>query len=68
MTEIIFIVGEAAEGGFTARALGASIITEADDLDTLQANIRDAVKCHFDSADMPRISRLHLVREVVLTA
>jgi hypothetical protein len=30
MSEIIFVVEEAAEGGFTAHALGASIVTEAD--------------------------------------
>ena len=30
MTEIVFIVEAAPEGGFTARALGESIFTEAD--------------------------------------
>lgn len=30
MTEIIFVVEEASEGGYLARALGPSIITEAD--------------------------------------
>jgi hypothetical protein len=30
MTEIIFIVEAAPEGGFTARALGAAVFTEAD--------------------------------------
>jgi hypothetical protein len=29
MSELIFIVEEAPEGGFTARALGASVFTEA---------------------------------------
>jgi hypothetical protein len=32
MNELIFIVEEAVEGGFTARALGASIFTDADTL------------------------------------
>ena len=31
MNEILFIVEEAPEGGLTARALGESIFTEADD-------------------------------------
>ncbi len=48
MTEIIFLVEEAAEGGYTARALGESIFTEADDLEELERNVRDAVRCHFD--------------------
>lgn len=47
MNELIFLVEEAAEGGYTARALGESIFTEADDLPNLHAQIRDAVQCHF---------------------
>jgi len=46
--EIIFVVEESPEGGYSARALGASIFTEADDLETLQVEMRDAVLCHFD--------------------
>lgn len=48
MSELIFEVKEAPEGGYTARALGASIFTEADDLDGLHEQVRDAVRCHFD--------------------
>ncbi len=48
MNEIIFFVEEAPEGGFTARALGASIFTEADNLADLRAKIRDAISCHFE--------------------
>jgi len=47
MAEIIFIVEEAPEGGFTARALGASIFTEADDLAQLKERVVDAVRCHY---------------------
>lgn len=57
--EIIFLVTEAPEGGFTARALGESIFTEADDLDVLRERIRDAIRCHFDAGKAPRIARLH---------
>jgi hypothetical protein len=66
MTEIIFLVEEAVEGGYVARALGASIFTEADDLPTLERNVRDAVRCHFDEAEMPRMVRLHFTREEVI--
>jgi dephospho-CoA kinase len=48
MTELIFLVEEAPEGGYTARALGQSIFTEADDFETLEENVRDAVRCHFE--------------------
>ena len=65
--EIIFIVEEAPEGGFTASALGVPIFTEADDLASLRAMVRDAVACHFDDANRPSMIRLHHVREEVLT-
>ena len=41
--EIIFVVEEAPEGGYSARALGAAVFTEADDLEALQTEVRDAV-------------------------
>jgi hypothetical protein len=46
--EILFLVEDADEGGFVARALGHSILTEADSWDELKRAIRDAVRCHFD--------------------
>jgi hypothetical protein len=66
-TEIHFLVEEAPEGGLTARALGASIFTEADDLDDLHKNVRDAVACHFEEHERPALIRLHFVKEEVLT-
>ena len=50
------------------RALGESIFTEADDLDGLREMIRDAVRCHFDEGQGPRVIRLHYVREEVFAA
>lgn len=52
MNEIIFIFDEAAEGGYTARALGEDIITEADDLENLHAMIRDAVPLHYHHSNI----------------
>ncbi len=66
MSELIFVVEEAPEGGYTARALGESIFTEADTLPELQANVRDAVRCHFDEGAAPKVVRLHFVREQLL--
>ncbi len=65
-SEVVFLVEDAAEGGFTARALGASIFTEADTPDELRANLRDAVRCHFDEGQAPAVIRLHYVRDEVL--
>jgi hypothetical protein len=59
MTEIVFVVDEAPEGGFTARAVGAAIFTEAATLDELGANVRSAVECHFDEGQAPKAIRLH---------
>ncbi|MUL36760.1 2-oxoisovalerate dehydrogenase E1 subunit beta [Gloeocapsopsis dulcis] len=47
MTEIVFLVEDDIEGGYTARALGESIFTQASDLKTLREMVRDAVHCHF---------------------
>lgn len=68
MDELIFLVQEAPEGGYTARALGESIFTEADDLESLREMVRDAVRCHFDEGAGPRVIRLHFVREEVFAA
>lgn len=66
MNELIFLIEEAPEGGFIARALGVSIFTEADDLTELHTKIRDAVMCHFEENKCPKIIRLHFVREEVI--
>ena len=66
MKEIIFIVEDAPEGGYSARALGESIFTEADDIKSLHEQVRDAVGCHFDQEDAPKIIRLHFTREEVI--
>ena len=68
MNELIFNIEEAPEGGYTARALGEDIFTEADDISSLHANIRDAVKCHFDEGKGPKVIRLHFVRVETIAA
>jgi hypothetical protein len=68
MNEIIFVVEEAPEGGYVARALSASIFTEADDLAQLREAVREAVACHFEDAERPAIIRLHFTREEVIAA
>jgi len=66
--EIIFVVEESPEGGYEARAVGHSVFTEAETLDELRAKVQDAVRCHFESADMPDLIRLHQVRDEVIAA
>lgn len=66
MSELIFLVEEAAEGGYTARALGEAIFTEADNMEELHEQVRDAVRCHFVEDHLPKMIRLHFVREEVI--
>jgi hypothetical protein len=66
MDELYFLVEEVPEGGYTARALGESIFTQGESLDELKLNIRDAVDCHYDT-EKPKILRLHIVRDEILS-
>lgn len=65
-TEIVFAVEESPEGGFEARAIGFDIFTEADSIDELHSMLRDAVSCHFDDAQRPKLIRIHLMRDEVI--
>jgi len=66
MKEVIFLIEEAPEGGLTARALGQSIFNEANTMDELRSKIREAVRCHFDGEDLPKVVRLHFVKDEVM--
>ncbi len=66
MNEIIFLVEEDIEGGYVAKALGESIITQGETLEELKKNIKEAVNCHFEENQKPKIIRLHIVKEEVL--
>ena len=68
MSEIIFIVEDAPEGGFIARAVGESIFIQAATVDELRDQIRDAVRCHFDEGKVPKLIRMHFVRDEVFAA
>ena len=66
MNEVFFLIEEALEGGYIAKAIGESIFTEAETMDELKANIREAVHCHFDDDKLPKIIRLRLVKEEII--
>ncbi len=68
MTEIVFVVEIAPEGGYTARALGVSIFTEADTEAELRVAVQDAVHCHFDEGILPKVIRLHFIRDELMAA
>ena len=66
--EVVFLVEETPEGGYTAKALGYSIFTEANTWDELRGSVQDAVSCHFDMGETPHAIRLHYVKDEVLVA
>jgi hypothetical protein len=68
MSEIIFVIEDAPEGGYIAKAVGESIFTQAESLGLLQERVRDAVRCHFDEGKAPKMIRLHFVRDEVIAA
>jgi predicted RNase H-like HicB family nuclease len=67
MSELIFLVEEDLEGEYTAKSLGTSIFTDGDTLEALKVNIKEAVHCHFEEENLPKIIRLHLIKEEILT-
>jgi hypothetical protein len=67
MDEIVFSIEvDEVDGGYTARAIDHGIFTEADDLDTLKAMIRDSVECHFEVEQLPKLIHLNIIRHEVM--
>lgn len=65
--ELIFLIEEDPEGGYSAKALGQSIFVQGDTLETLKINIKDALECHYETKDdIPPIIRLHMVHDEML--
>lgn len=68
MTELIFLIEDDPSGGYNARALGYAIFTQGDTWDEVVANVREAAEVYFDTPDkMPKVLRLHYVRDEVLS-
>ncbi|MEW5892822.1 MAG: 2-oxoisovalerate dehydrogenase [Pseudomonadota bacterium] len=68
MNEIIFVVEQAPEGGYIAHAVGESIVTQVETEAELHQQVRDAVRCHFDEGQAPKLIRLHFVRDELIAA
>ncbi len=67
MTELVFLVEDDPDGGYTARALGQPIFTQAETREELVEMVRDAVRCHFDREEVrPKVIRLHYVQDEVV--
>lgn len=64
--EIVFLVEESLDGGYEARALGHAIFTEGESLEEIKESVKDAVRCHFDDEALPKVVRLHFVKDEVI--
>jgi predicted RNase H-like HicB family nuclease len=53
MDKIFFIIEQAVEGGYNARAENEAIFTQADTVQQLNLNIKDAIDCHYDDEVLP---------------
>ncbi|MCL6562456.1 MAG: 2-oxoisovalerate dehydrogenase [Firmicutes bacterium] len=65
--EIIFLVEPSEDGGYTAMALGHAIFTQGDSEAEVERNVKEAVRCHFEPEERPKVVRLHYVRDVVIS-
>lgn len=67
MSELIFEVRDAEEGGFHARALGQAIFTQGGTWDELKANVLEALGVYFDdAAALPKIVQLRYVKDELM--
>lgn len=67
MTSVTFIIDEIFTGGYTAKAMGVSILTEAESYEQIKENIKKAVHCHFESDELPKVIKLHFVKEEIIS-
>lgn len=58
MNEIIFLIEEAVEGGYSARALDHSIFTDGKSIEDIKANIKDSIFCHFEENELPKVVQI----------
>ncbi len=68
-TELLFIVEDDPDGGFSAHEMRHGIFVQGQTLDEIKRAVRDAVDCHFDNgATRPSVIRLHYVHDEVFVA
>ena len=46
--------------------LGHNIFTEAENWQEVQLMLRDAVHCHFDAAQLPRLININFVQDEII--
>ncbi len=66
--KLYFLVKDSLEGGYEAKAIGNSIFTQAETYEELKINIKDAVACHFEDSELPKMIRIHYDKEEIIAA
>ena len=70
MSEITFNVSPCEETGALVASWdapeGGGITTQGGSVEELQANVREAVACHFEEGEAPARIRLHFAGDVLL--
>ena len=67
-SKIVFIVEPAPEGGYTARAPGESIFTEADAVEYLHKQVHGAARNYFEDKARSKAIRKHFANDEVIAA
>jgi len=67
MDELVFEVTQEADGGYVAECLSEDIFTQGDTWEELRANVLEAVRAFYFDSKPPRLVRLHLVRDEVVS-
>jgi predicted RNase H-like HicB family nuclease len=66
MAKLVFGITQKADGGYCGKCLTLDIFAQADTLDELMANVREAVRAYFFDRALPERIRLHLVCNEVI--
>lgn len=62
MKEMVFEVKELADGGYSAYSVECCVFTEADDLEDLYRQVKEAACCHCEECDQPETIRLRFLK------
>jgi len=62
MKEMVFEVSESPDGGYSAHSAECCVFTEADDLEDLYRQVREAACCHCEVGDQPKTIRLRFAK------
>ena len=67
MKEVTFLVREAEEGGYFAKAVGVGIFAESDTMNKLKKSIRSGIGCYCENmAGAPSFAHLHFVKDEIM--